>query len=160
MGRSSSKAPHRRKRGRRSKSGSAAKGEGGLDGYVMKYRRLMDVHLKARTEYFRFFHQANPKRLAKLERNFSSSMDDVRRFEKAIPDPFRDGFRRAIDGAPPDLTYSQNRGLTGEGDGPPVGGVFDDPHLKASQKGRSYADDLEEGEGSMEDYRRIKGAVS
>jgi hypothetical protein len=121
------------------------------------YLNLLEKHLEARRKYYELFHRADPRQLEKLERNFSRTADDMRKYEDEIKPEFKDEFQQKYNGLKRDLTYSSNHGIAPDEDPVPFEGDFDDPHLLPSQVEHEFSEDEEESSGSIEDYQRYKG---
>ena len=127
---------------------------------VTKYQQLVDAHLQARSRYFDLFYRSGDKGREKLERQFSSTMKDVRNFENNVPPKFKEAFLRKINVGSLDQTYSQNHGLVDkEASRPPKETPVRDPHFLKSQELADYKDDTEESTGTFEDYKKLKGLV-
>lgn len=130
--------------------------EASINRLVEKYINLLDQHLIARRKFHDLYYRAEPQQLNKLERNFYSTLNDLRDFEAKLPPETKELFEKRVNGLRPDVTYSTNHQLN------PTENVsidethIEDPHLLASQKKASYKDDTEESMGSLEDYNKYK----
>ncbi|MCP4914758.1 MAG: hypothetical protein GY909_16695 [Oligoflexia bacterium] len=128
----------------------------GIDKAERSYLNLLEKHFQMRRKYFDLFHRADPKQLAKLERQFSNSAKELRDFEERMAPEVREKFGRKFHMANPDNTYSSNHELDpSHVEVDPT--LSDDPHYLPSQKEANYSNDTEESEGSMEDYNKYKG---
>ena len=147
----------KKKKKKQSKKGPSHHSLARPNDYLTKYHRLMDNHLEARAKYYDLFYKVNDKHLKKLEKNFSDTMNNIRKFEQEFPAKFK-GMPEIITAkAKLDTTYSQNHNLGVSGDKPPAPDTSFDPHFTSSQKNLSYKEDREESTGTMEDYKKLKG---
>lgn len=124
------------------------------------YINLLEKHLEARKKYFDLFHRADPRQLAKLERIFSRSADELREYEDAIKPEYKEEFEKKYNGLKLDTTYSENHELPVEAPLVATEGDFEDPHLLQTQVDHEFKGDQEESAGSIEDYQRYKGIES
>ena len=116
----------------------------------------MEKHLHSRRKYFAFFHRANPQQLAKLEKNFYRTVEELSSYEEGLKEDIREKFVAKKDALKKDLAYSTNHGLP-EMEGPvPFEGDFEDPHFLKSQE-ESFQEDQEETSGTIDDYKAYKG---
>jgi hypothetical protein len=129
---------------------------------LVKYDNLLEQHLITRRKYYDYFNRVDDRQLRRLERNFSDSIEHLRRFEASLEPWQREALeKRKTERYRPDLTYSNNRGWNPEeiakADFQPD--ENEDPHFKESQKEafNEYRDDMEESEGTFEDYLKLKG---
>ena len=127
------------------------------DSIYNKYLTLMEQHLAARKKYFALFDRADPQQRAKLERNFTSSMNKVREFEDALEGDDLQNFQTRVNGLSNDKPYSDNHEIpfvaeVVSTDLPPA-----EPHYLETQKTSNFSADTEESVGSMEDYLAYKG---
>lgn len=121
------------------------------------YLNLLEKHLEARKKYYDLFHRADPRQLAKLEKNFYRTLDEMRDYEDNISEEFREEFDKKFNGLKLDTTYSENHQIPAEPQQVATEGDFEDPHLLATQKESQFKDDEEESSGSLEDYYNYKG---
>lgn len=126
------------------------------DRLVEKYINLLDQHLIARRKYHDLYYRAEPAQLAKLERNFYQTLNDVRDFESRQTPEMREIFEKRMNGLKPDVTYSSNHNLDPNLKVDEEQITIDDPHLLVSQTKTDYSNDTEESVGSMEDYVKYK----
>ncbi len=131
---------------------------------LVKYDNLLEQHLITRRKYFEYFNRVDDRQLFKLEKNFFTSIEHLRRFEANLESHQREALEKhKTERYRLDLTYSNNRGW----DPAEIAKVevspdeVEDPHFKDSQKEAfaEYQDDTEESEGTFEDYLRLKGQV-
>lgn len=155
-GNKSSRPRKNSQRRRRSNNRNSNRSPKGIDQIVTKYYNLVQQHLVARKKYFEYYHRADPKQLAKIERNFYSTLDRVREFESKLSGEELEKFKNHIDGLSHDRDYSNNHNLDPLGDEPDLQGPFEDPHYLVSQKETDFSSDTEESSGSMEDYLSYK----
>ncbi len=129
---------------------------------LVKYDNLLEQHLITRRKYYEYFNRVDERQLIRLEKNFFDSIEHLRRFENNLEPWQREALeKRKTERYKLDLTYSGNRGL----DPVEVAKVevtddqIEDPHFKDSQKEafEEYKDDIEESEGTYEDYLKLKG---
>lgn len=121
------------------------------------YLNLLEKHLESRKKYYDLFHRADPRQLAKLEKNFYRSLDELREYEEGIKPEYKEEFETKFNGLKLDTTYSENHDLPVESEAVPTEGNFDDPHYLPTQKDHEFKGDEEETVGSIEDYYRYKG---
>lgn len=143
---------------RDNQSGNSGQQQGGfnLDRVYEKYLNLLDQHLIARRKYHDLFYRADPAQKAKLEKNFYSTLNDVREFENRLAPDVRDLFEKRNNGLNPDRTYTSNREMPVEGDPVPEDMPIEDPHFLQSQKQADFKEDTEESIGTLDDYLRYK----
>jgi len=162
--------PNRRRHHHHRRAGQAQRPQGGqsqgqpqggfnLDRVYEKYLNLLDQHLIARRKYHDLFYRAEPAQKNKLERNFFSTLNEVREFENRLAPDVRDLFEKRNNGLNPDRTYTTNHELAVEGDAVPADLEPEDPHYLQSQKIANYEGDNEESAGTMDDYLRYKNLV-
>jgi hypothetical protein len=126
-----------------------------IDKAYRGYLVLLEKHLDARRKYYDLFHRADPRQLAKLERNFYNGLKELRDYEEKVDDEVKEDFIKKIDGLKPDRDYSTNHNLDpAEQLVPP--NPEEEPHYLATQR-ESFAEDTEESSGSIEDYYSYKG---
>ncbi len=131
---------------------------------LVKYDNLLEQHLLTRRKYYEYFNRVDDRQLHKLEKNFFTSIEHLRRFETNLEPAQRESLEKhKTERYKLDLTYSNNRGwdpaeMTKVEVAPEE---VEDPHFKESQKEAfaEYKDDTEESEGSYEDYLRLKGQL-
>lgn len=121
------------------------------------YLNLLEKHLEARKKYHDLFHRADPRQLAKLEKNFYRTLDEMREFEENVKPEFKEEFDQKFNGLKPDTTYSENHQIPAEPQEVPTEGDFEDPHLLPTQVEHEFKADEEESVGSLEDYYNYKG---
>ncbi len=127
------------------------------DSIYNKYLTMMEQHLAARKKYFALFDRADPQQQAKLERNFTNTMNKVREFEASLEGEDREKFLVRVNGLTFDSTYSQNHEISFDGEEVPSDLPPAEPHFLETQKASNFGDDTEESVGSMEDYLAYKG---
>lgn len=127
----------------------------GIDKAYRSYLVLLEKHLEARKKYYNLFHRADPKQLAKLERNFYQALTELRNFEEQLDPEMKEKFLRRVDGLAHDRAYSSNHDLDPAHEVVPDN-PDEEPHFLASQK-ESFSHDTEESKGSMTDYYAYKG---
>jgi len=120
-----------------------------------QYLNLLERHLHARRKYYELFHRADPRQLAKLERQFYSALDELRKFEDKLDPAVKEDFENKVNGLELDTTYSTNHEIE------PVGDTVspkltEEPHFLATQE-EDFSKDIEESKGSMDDYYAYKG---
>lgn len=152
----SGRARHRgKRRGGRPPRRDGGKKPEGFEHIERAYLNLLQEHLQARKRYFEFFHRADPKRLAKLERVFSESARKMQEFAAEVAPKWRERFDNKFNPHKNDTAYSDNMEAPGQW-APPKD--VEDPHLLTSQVDADYREDREESVGTMEDYQAYKGA--
>jgi len=127
-----------------------------LDRLVEKYINLLDQHLIARRKFHDLYFRADNAQLNKLERNFYSTLNDLRDFESKLPPESKEIFEQRINGLKLDLTYSTNHNIDINEKIELDKLVIEDPHLLQSQIKADYSNDVEESVGSIEDYNKYK----
>lgn len=129
---------------------------------LVKYDNLLEQHLITRRKYYEYFNRVDDRQLKRLEKNFFTSIEHLRRFEANLEPWQREALeKRKTERYRLDLTYSDNRGWNPE----EVTKIevteaeIEDPHFNESQKEAfdAYKDDTEESEGTYEDYLKLKG---
>ena len=128
-----------------------------LERLVEKYINLLDQHLVARRKFHDLYYRADDPQLNKLEKNFYSTLNEMRDFEEKIAPELKESFEKRINGLKPDQTYSINHNI--DLDYKPVEveiSKIDDPHLLQSQIKANYSEDAEESMGTLEDYNKYK----
>lgn len=162
--------PNRRRHHHHRRGGQGPRPQGGqsqgqqqggfnLDRVYEKYLNLLDQHLIARRKYHDLFYRADPAQKNKLERNFYSTLNDIREFENRLAPDVRELFEKRNNGLSPDRTYTSNHELPVEGEEVPKDLGPEDPHYLQSQKNANYEEDIEESTGTMDDYLRYKNLV-
>lgn len=121
------------------------------------YLNLLEKHLESRKKYFDLFHRADPRQLAKLEKNFYRTIEELREYEASVGEEHKEEFELKFNGLKLDTTYSENHELPVEPEQVPDKGNFEDPHLLPTQKEHEFNADEEESVGSLEDYYNYKG---
>ncbi len=129
----------------------------GFDRVERTYLNLLEQHLQTRKKYFEHFHRANPQQLAKLEKNFYHSLEELRKYEATIKPEFLESFHQKFDGLNLDTTYSQNHNLNARTEPSKLEERSEDPHHLASQEREKHSHDREESTGTLEDYLLYKG---
>lgn len=129
----------------------------GFDKVERGYLNLLEKHLESRKKYYDLFHRADPRQLAKLEKNFHRTIDELRAYEEGVKPEFKEEFDLKFNGLKLDTTYSENHDLPVESDPVPEEGDFEDPHYLPTQKDHEFKGDDEESVGSIEDYYAYKG---
>jgi hypothetical protein len=127
---------------------------------LLKYDNLLDQHLKSRRRYFEYFNRVDDYQRRKLELQFFTTIEHLRRFEASLEDWQKDYLKRKTDKYRLDLTYSTNHELSPVAEPVPTAGDFPDPHFTASmtKAWEEYANDSEESTGSMDDYIQYKNS--
>lgn len=126
-----------------------------LDKAYRSYLNLLEKHLDARRKYYELFHRADPRQLAKLERNFNNAIKELRDFEDKLNPDIKESFTQKVNGLKLDTIYSTNHDLSPERQEVSLE-LEEEPHYLESQK-ESFAEDTEETSGSIEDYYSYKG---
>lgn len=147
----------RNNRPRRNSSGNNNNNASGFEKFQRSYLNLLERHLEARKKYFELYHRADPKQLAKLERNFYRSLDELRDHESKVKPEFENKFKAMIDGLKVDNTYSENHELPFEAEVLVKEEEIEDPHLLPTQINHEFKGDEEESVGSISDYKKYKG---
>jgi hypothetical protein len=129
---------------------------GQLERLVEKYINLLDQHLIARRKFHDLYFRAEDSQLNKLERNFYSTINDLRDFEEKIAPELKESFEKRINGLKPDLTYSANHQINPNDISLPEKENIHDPHLLQSQIKADFSSDAEESIGSIDDYNLYK----
>lgn len=129
----------------------------GIEKVERGYFNLLEKHLHARKKYYELFHRADPRQLAKLEKNFERSITELREYEETLTPELLEQFTKRNNGKKHDSTYSINHELEFNADEVSHKGDFADPHYLESQINSSFNEDTEESSGSMEDYNAFKG---
>jgi len=120
------------------------------------YLNLLEKHLESRKKYYALFHRADPRQLAKLERSFYRTLEELRTYEENIKPEFKEEFNAKYDGLKQDTTYSTNHELDPGLQEPEVHEI-EDPHLLPTQVDHEFKGDEEESVGSIDDYNKYKG---
>lgn len=126
-----------------------------VDKAYRSYLNLLEKHLDARRKYYELFHRADPRQLAKLERNFNNAIKELRDFEDKLNPEVKESFTKKVNGLKLDTTYSSNHDLSPERQEVSLD-LEEEPHFLESQK-ESFTEDTEESSGAMEDYYAYKG---
>ncbi len=126
---------------------------------VQKYENLLDQHLVNRKKYFEYYDRVDYNQFRKLEDNFYSSIEHLRRFEANLEDWQKEYLQKKTERYQPDRTYSLNHEL--DPAAYPVEVTeeeIEDPHFTESQKEAFvlYKEDTEESVGTFEDYLKLK----
>lgn len=125
---------------------------------LIKYQNLMDQYLTARKKFFDIHGVKNPQQVAKAERNYKQSLNELREFEHKLEEDWqKEILQQNLDHYPEDRQYSSEHNLAPVGDEVSFVGEFEDPHLLADQKTGAWNEDTEESSGSMDDYYAYKG---
>lgn len=127
-----------------------------LEKAYRSYLNLLEKHLDARRKYFELFHRADPRQLAKLERNFNGAIKDLRDFEDNLSPDIKDDFNKKVNGLKTDTIYSTNHELSPDSQEVEKDLPDEEPHFLESQK-ESFNEDTEETKGAMDDYYAYKG---
>tara|TARA_R110002072_G_scaffold64203_5_gene159701 strand:- start:32527 stop:33030 length:504 start_codon:yes stop_codon:yes gene_type:complete len=151
------KKPFNKKRRKRPYNKNRPKGSS-LEKAEKTYINLLEKHFQMRRKYFDLFHRADPKQLAKLERQFSNSAKEMRDFEDKLTPEVKAKFEKKYNADKPDITYSSNHGIDPEKTEPTENLTTpEEPHYLPSQKDSNFQEDTEESMGSIEDYQKYKG---
>lgn len=145
------------KRRRRPQNRNNRKAPSGPQRVITKYLNILEQHLHARRKYFSLYYRADERQLAKLERNYETSMNKVRDFENGLNEKEKEIFKKHFDGLSPDEIYSNNHELPKMGEIEVKYEDIEDPHYLTSQSESNYSEDTEESVGSLEDYKAYKG---
>lgn len=121
-----------------------------------KYLNLLDQHLVARKKYHDFFYRADPGQKYKFEKNFYSTLKDLRDFEDRLAPDVKTLFEKRNNGYQHDRTYTTNHELKQEGDEVAKDLKPAEPHYLQSQIEANYSGDNEESVGTPEDYLQYK----
>jgi hypothetical protein len=127
-----------------------------LEKAYRSYLNLLEKHLDARRKYFELFHRADPRQLAKLERNFNGAIKELRDFEDNLSPDIKDNFTKKVNGLKLDTIYSTNHELSPDSQEVSHDLPAEEPHFLESQK-ESFNEDTEETHGVMDDYYAYKG---
>lgn len=146
----------RRPRNNRNRK-STGKSLSGFEKIERAYLNLLEKHLESRKKYYDLFHRADPRQLAKLERSFYRTLTELREYEDAIKEEYKEQFNTKYNGLKLDHTYSENHQIPPEAESVATEGDFEDPHYLPTQSQTNYSEDTEESMGSLEDYNRYKG---
>lgn len=147
----------RRRNSRPRRNGGGGSPAGGFEKFHRSYLNLLERHLDARKKYYELYHRADPKQLAKLEKNFYRTLDELRAHEEKVKPEFEEKFKQLVDGLDLDTTYSSNHELPIQAEVLVKEEEIEDPHLLPSQLNHEFKGDQEETMGSLEDYRKYKG---
>lgn len=127
-----------------------------IERQVEKYINLLDQHLIARKKFHDLYYRADDNQIIKLEKNFYSTLNDMRDFEARIPEELKAPFEKKINGLSLDLTYSSNHQIDINEKINLDKVKIEDPHFLQSQAKADYANDTEESMGTIEDYSKYK----
>ncbi|MCR9205118.1 MAG: hypothetical protein NXH75_11100 [Halobacteriovoraceae bacterium] len=147
----------RRRNSRPRKNSGGGNKPQGFEKFHRSYLNLLERHLDARKKYYELFHRADPKQLAKLEKNFYRTLDELRSHEEKVRPEDEEKFKKLIDGLELDTTYSNNHELPLHAEVLVKEEEIEDPHLLPTQVDHEFKGDAEESMGSIEDYRKYKG---
>ena len=119
-----------------------------------KYDNLLERHLASRQKYYNYFHRVDIHRRKKLEQNFYSSLQQLRKFESSLNYQQKKWLEKKTNGLKADHLYSNNHNLSSSEH------ITDpeeaEPHFLPSQKESDFSQDKETSSGTMEDYRKLK----
>ena len=121
-----------------------------------QYITLLEKHLQARAKYFSLYHRADPRQLAKVERNYYNTMHELVEMRASWDDSTREYFTNKHQNLKADRIYSENHGISPQGENVELEGNYEDPHLLQTQKESTFSEDTEESSGSLEDYNAYK----
>ncbi len=124
---------------------------------LQKYDNLLEQHIVARRKLYEMHGRANGRQLEKIESNFQTTLEALRKFETGLKDWQREVLKDKIDAYPADRQFSSTHDLGPKGEEVPFAGDFEDPHLLPTQIEADYSNDTEESIGSIEDYKNYKG---
>lgn len=102
--------PAKKRRNNRSRRTNGPK-LSGFEKVERAYMTFLEKHLEARKKYFELYHRADPRQLAKLEKAFYRTGDELREYEDSIGPEFREEFEKKFNGLKLDTTYSENHQL-------------------------------------------------
>ncbi|MBY0517121.1 MAG: hypothetical protein K2P81_09445 [Bacteriovoracaceae bacterium] len=127
---------------------------------VQKYLNLLELHLNNRRKYYEHFNREDGRHRRRLEKNFFSTIEQLRRFEERLDPRQKEALLNHVERYRLDLTYSGNHDLAPQADPVPFEGEFEDPHFTEDQKEafRAYAEDREETSGCFADYEAYKAS--
>lgn len=127
---------------------------------IQKYLNLLDQHMINRRKYFEYFDREEGRHRRRLEKNFFTSIEQLRRFEERLEPWQKELLKAHVDRYRLDLTYSGNHELSPVAEPAPLEGDFPDPHFKEEQVEAftAYAEDREESVGTYDDYLQYKAA--
>ena len=124
---------------------------------LSKYDNLLEQYVIARRKFFELFGRGSDKQIDKVKRNYDTSLNNLRDYEKKLEDWQKEILDKKTNSLPEDRQYSTTHNLGSEGDSVAFIGEFEDPHLLPTQKETNWSQDSEESEGSMDDYYNYKG---
>lgn len=161
------KRNNRRRRSNNNKRGRSGQSRGpkgrapkftGFEKVERGYLNLLEKHLEARKKYYALYHRADPRQLAKLEKTFYRTLEELRDYEENIKPEYQEEFKAKYDGLKPDHTYSENHEIDPKPQEVQLEeSQIEDPHYLPSQKNHEFVGDDEESVGSIEDYKQYKG---
>ncbi|MBG59103.1 MAG: hypothetical protein CME67_05315 [Halobacteriovoraceae bacterium] len=124
---------------------------------LQKYDNLLEQHIVARRKFYEMHGRAQGRQLEKIENNFRSTLEAIRRFETNLKDWQIEVLKEKIDRYPADRQFSSTHGLEPKGEEVAFSGEFEDPHLLPTQIEADFSNDTEESTGTIEDYKKYKG---
>ena len=128
---------------------------------LQKYDNLMEQYINARKKFFEIYGRGNNKQLNKVERNYQTALDNLRKFESTLKEDWqKEVLSKKIDAYPADRQFSSEHDLKPQGDEVSFVGEFEDPHLLEKQKSHSWSEDTEESIGTIDDYNAYKSSLS
>lgn len=146
-------APRRRRR----RGGNSGRPLSGPQ-VVQKYLNLLEQHITNRRKYFEFYDREEGRHRRRLEKNFFTSVEQLRRFEERLQDWQKEHLKLHVDRYRPDTTYTGNRSISTEAEPVSFEGQFEDPHFTETQQEAyvEYEKDTEESMGTYDDYLAYK----
>lgn len=124
---------------------------------LQKYENLQEQYIQARSKFFELFGRGKEKQLEKVEKNYHTSLENLRKFETGLNEDWqKEVLDQKINAYPEDRQYTTEHNIAPVGDTVAHTGEFEDPHLLATQKNHQWTEDKEESTGTIEDYQRYK----
>lgn len=128
-----------------------------FDKVFRRYEYLQEQHCIARRKYFENYYKTEGSQRDRTEKNFYSSLEQLRDYVATLTPEQKDAFERKYNGNPVDLTYSQSHNLPAQPERVKFADKFEDPHVLKSQQEADFSSDTEESIGTFEDYQKYKG---
>ncbi len=128
------------------------------DSFLHKYEDLRTKYIEARKKYYDMFGRKDSKEVMRLERAHFDALQRLRQYEESLAPWQREVLQNKTNPYPEVNDYSEAHQDDEEELQMPMA-PFPDPHKLHSQEEacQQYGDDMEESEGSMEDYKKYKG---
>ncbi len=118
-----------------------------------RYDYLFDIYLAARKKYFEFYFRADQNQKPKLHKNYIATLKQLRDLERSLTKEQHFKLHRRNCTFKPDTTISSNS----DQQQPAPSSEPATHHTLDSQFQCDYSNDREEGSGTMEDYKTLKG---